>query len=301
MIADVLSEYGEKHGSRVIRQDLIGIAIDKLKAFFGDSKVSEIVTSKCNAYIDWRMKQADPRFKRNAPLIKSSTAGRELSVLSAALNWCHREGKLDRSVPVTLPPRAEPRQHHLTRSQVARLLAGALGWDTNGIRHHNHINRHLCRFILLGVYTGTRHDAMLKLQWMPNTVGGWVDFEAGVIYRRPQDAVESGKRRPPVPIPPRLLPHLRRWKRQSVRHVIEWRGRAFESKVVRSWRVAREFAGLGPEITPHVMRHTFCTWLLQAGVSIWDVAGAAGATEAIIQRTYGHHAREQLRKAVAVF
>ena len=102
-------------------------------------------------------------------------------MLSAALRWCWKEGKIDRPIPITLPPQAGPRERHLSRSEVAALLAGALGWDQKGVRHRTKINRHLARFILLALYTGTRHDANLRLQWNPNTVGGWIDLDAGVI------------------------------------------------------------------------------------------------------------------------
>jgi integrase len=127
--------------------------------------------------------------------VSKSTARRELIVLSAALRWCWKHGLLDRPIPVTLPPQSEPRERHLTRSEAAQLLCGALGFDSSGKRHPFRINRHLARFILFGLYTGTRHDAILRLQWMPNTTGGWVDLKAEVIYRRPTSAVESGKRR----------------------------------------------------------------------------------------------------------
>jgi hypothetical protein len=41
--------------------------------------------------------------------------------------------------------------------------------------------------------------------------------------------------------------------------------------------------------------------LLQLGVSVYDVAGVLGASEAVIRRTYGHHAHDHLRNAVAAF
>jgi len=41
--------------------------------------------------------------------------------------------------------------------------------------------------------------------------------------------------------------------------------------------------------------------LLQLGVSVYDVAGVLGASEDVIRRTYGHHAHDHLRQAVAVF
>jgi hypothetical protein len=36
-------------------------------------------------------------------------------------------------------------------------------------------------------------------------------------------------------------------------------------------------------------------------VSVYDVAGVLGASEDVIRRTYGHHAHDHLRHAVAAF
>jgi putative transposase len=49
------------------------------------------------------------------------------------------------------------------------------------------------------------------------------------------------------------------------------------------------------------LRHTCGTMLLQLGVSVYDVAGVIGTTEDVVRRTYGHHAHDHLRQAVAVF
>jgi integrase len=256
----------------------------------------------CTDYVDWRSTQKDARAKNEySKRVSVSTARRELVVLSAALRWCWKEGLLDRPIPVALPPQSEPRERHLTRTEAAQLLWGALGFDADGKRHPFRINRHLARFILFGLYTGTRHDAILRLQWMPNTSGGWIDLKAGVLYRRPRGAVESGKRRPPLPIPPRLLPHLQRWRKHTARYLIEWQGLPIASQERRAWRRARELARLSTDVTPHVLRHTAATWLLQRGVSVYDVAGVLGCSEQVIRRTYGHHAKDHLRAAVAAF
>ncbi len=301
LVADVLSEYGENHGRRTRRPDLIGGAMDKLTDFFGGATVASITAASCASYVKWRTSQTDARTAQGGASIKVSTARRELVVLGAALRWCWREGKIDRPVPVSLPPQAEPRERHLNRKEAAALLAGALGWDRHDRRHMAKINRHLARFILIGLYTGTRHDAILRLRWTPNTDGGWVDLSAGVLYRRGTGAVETIKRRPPLPIPPRLLPHLRRWRRLTAQFVIEYAGRPIASQERRAWQTARELAGLGRDVTPHVLRHTCATMLLQRGVSVYDVAGVLGTSEDVIRRTYGHHADDQLRRAVAVF
>ena len=201
LIDDVLAEYGDNHAPTTRRADLIGIAMDHLLGFFSGKTCASVTNANCIDYVRWRTAQADRRAKRNGRRIKASTARRELVVLSAALRWCWREGKLDRPIPVSLPPQAGPRERHLSRREAAALLAGALGWDREGKRHRAKINRHLARFILLAIYTGTRHDAILRLQWIPNTMGGWIDLNSGVLYRRPAEAVDSKSGGRPCPYP----------------------------------------------------------------------------------------------------
>ena len=220
-IVDVLSAYAEKHGPTTARPDLIAGAVLELGHYFEGRMVAAITPESCRDYVTWRCAQADARAKKIGRLISSGTARRELVVLTT-LNWCWKNKRLDRPIPITLPDQSEPRERHLTRSEAARLLAGALGWDEDGRRHHYRINRHLARFILIGLYTATRHDAILKLQWIANTTGGHVDLNDGVIYQRPRTAMETSKRKPPLPIPPRLLPHLRRWRRYTARFLVEW-------------------------------------------------------------------------------
>ena len=300
-IADVLCAYAEKHAPTTARPELIAGAVLKLAEYFEGRTVASITPESCRDYITWRCKQRDARARKNGKPISSETARRELVVLAAALNWCWKNKRLDRPIPVTLPEQSKPRERHLTRSEAARLLAGALGWDKEGRRHHYRINRHLARFILIALYTGTRHDAILRLQWIANMTGGHIDLEDGVIYRRARNSTETAKRQPPLPIPPRLLPHLRRWRRHTARFLIEWNGLPITSQERRAWRRARELAGIGKDVTPHVLRHTCATWLLQNGVSIYDVAGVLGCSEAVVRKTSGQHAKDHLRAAVAAF
>jgi integrase len=295
LIGDALAEYCDKHGPTIARPDGLALEVERLTEFFGDKFVSEITETLCHGYVAWRCAQTDKRATKSiGRTIKPTTARRELVTLSAALNWCFRNKKLDRPTVVMLPNVAERRERYLTRTQVAALLWAALGFNRDGKRNRFRINRHLARFILIGLYTGTRHDAILKLQWMPSTSGGWFDLAGGILYRRPQDAIETNKKRTPSPIPPRLMPHLQRWQKLSTQYVIEYDGKPIASQLRRAWTGAREMAELGREVTPHVLKHTCATLMLQDGVSIWDVAG-------VIRTTYGHHAIEHLRRAVNVW
>jgi integrase len=53
----------------------------------------------------------------------------------------------------------------------------------------------------------------------------------------------------------------------------------------------------GP-VTPHTMRHTAATWLMQRGVNLWTAAGYLGMTVEVLERTYGHHHPDYLTEAV---
>jgi integrase len=59
----------------------------------------------------------------------------------------------------------------------------------------------------------------------------------------------------------------------------------------REWYPALEAAGLDKR-GPYHLRHTFATEALAAGVTIFELARLMGTSVAMIDRTYGHLARE---------
>ena len=123
----------------------------------------------------------------------------------------------------------EPRDAWLTRDQAARLLWAA--WRAKQVMQGTHtkrdVGKHLARFILTGLYTGTRHAAICGAAFQPAIGRGHVDLDRGVFHRRAQGARETKKRQPPVRLPNRLLAHLRRWHRLGIaKHaVVEWNGK----------------------------------------------------------------------------
>ncbi len=319
-VAEVLTAYGRERAPHVRDPVRIGNAIFWLADWWAARRISEVRGANCRAYADWRREAR----------ISDGTIRRELGVLSAAIRHWHREHGPLVSIPVvTLPDAPEPHPNWLTRSEAARLLAGALGWyqetwcDIATRQEHRRwrrnpfrIHRHAARFILLGLYTGTRSGAIASLRWMPNTTGGWVDLERGVIHRRGIGESETNKRRPPAKVGARLLAHLRRWKRlddaardRAARQagapvalflsVVSYEGEPV-LKVRRAWESAVELGHLGPHVTPHILRHTRATWMMQAGVEVWEAAGHLGMSPRMLQDVYGHHHPDFQSKAAEV-
>ena len=91
--------------------------------------------------------------------------------------------------------------------------------------------RHVARFILIGLYTGTRASAIAAAS--PRRLAGraYVDLNAGIYYRLARGKRATNKRQPPAPLPDRLLTHMRRWvdKKIIATCFVEWNGRPVKS------------------------------------------------------------------------
>jgi integrase len=332
-VAEVLAVYGEEHvpGNRGASVESAGYNIATLLEWWGIRTLAEVNKKNCEAYAKWRRTAhyEDGKLVRRA--VKPSSIRRELAVLNAAIiHWHKNHGPLE-SVPiVTLPPKPASRDRWLDRSEAALLLAAALGWyritwtdvatrqrGERWARHRPGINRHLARFVLLGLYTGSRKAVILDLQWMANLVGGWVDLDRSVLYRKPPEMVETKKKKPPARLGRRIVTHLRRWHRLDdaareraarkdaekarglFRHIVAWRGKHVSS-VRTAWDLAVELSGLDGKVIRHTLRHTRATWLMQKGVDRWEASGHLGMSVQMLEDVYGHHHPDFQQEAAEV-
>ncbi len=273
-VGEVLSLYGTEHAPTVADPARIGYAILALEPILGALPVASLNGAACRRYAKHRDK---------AP----GTVRKELGVLAAALNYAAVEGMLTSAPRVWLPPKPAPRDRCLTRDEVAKLLRAA---------YRNPKAKHLARFILIAIYTGTRSEAILGLRFMPHTRGGHVDTDAGLMHRRATGKTETKKRTPTVRVPRGLLAHLRRWEQKGARHVVEVDGAPVAS-VKRAWTTALREAGI-EHATRHDLRHTAITWAMQRGADKWHVAGFFGLTLDMIESVYGHHHPDHQKTAV---
>ena len=273
-VSTALEIYGAERALTAKDPARIGYAIAAIVPILGSLPVSGISGATCRRY---------GKIRGKAP----GTIRKELGVLQAAVNYCHAEGYLTAAPKVTLPSKPTPQDRWLTRDEAARLLRAA---------YRNPKARHLARFIVLALHTGTRSDAILRLRFMPSTEGGWVDTNAGRMYRRGVGVAETKKRQPPIPIPRALLAHLRRWERNGARYVVEVDGQRVGS-VKTAWRTALVEAGI-PHCTRHDLRRTAITWAMQRGIDKWAAAGFFGVTMDVLESTYGLHHPEYLRGAI---
>lgn len=292
-IAEVLSIYAAEHAPTVADPDRIAYAMEPLLDFWGELPCSSITREMCKAYGRSRFKvtkrDRETRETLETAPISDGTIRKELGTLSAALNYCKDEGYLLNPPKVHMPEKPAPKDRWLTRSEAARLLWAA---------YRNPESRHLARFILVALYTGTRKTAILRLRFMQNVNGGFADVGAGVLYRRAPGTTETKKKTPPIKIAPRLLAHLSRWEARGERWVVAFEGQGVAS-IKTAWRTAASTAGLA-DVTPHTLRHTAITWACQSGrADLWELSGYFGVSMETMIKVYAHHHPDYQESAVS--
>lgn len=275
-IADVLSVYAVDKAPSLKRPREFGQRMRALLEFFQARKLSEINGAICRNYVEARG--------------SISMARRELEDLRAAINHHCEEKLCDRPVKVTLPPKSQPRQRFLTRQEAAGLIRAAWRYREiqKGKETDRRTRRHVARFVLVGLYTGSRSGAICGAALSPAVGRGYVDLEKGLFHRRKLGAAETKKRQPTIRIPDRLLVHMRRWARLgiSTSAVVEFEGRPIKS-VRKAFARAASDAGLAG-VTPHILRHTAASWAMQNGADLYKSADFLGMTVEILQSVYGH-------------
>lgn len=314
-MSEVLSIYGDLHAPHAADPARIGYAIAALDGWWKDAPLSAVTKATCQRYArDRRACIERDRLERRAAVearyraagkepppakpIKAGsdgTARRELGTLAAAIAWCKTEGYITEAPIVHLPDKPNARDRWLTRKEAAALLRAARNLDRS--------TSYLPLFILLALYTGARKEAILTLQWQPNTAGGWVDLERGLIDFRKAGQAQTAKRRSAIPIPPRLMRFLKAARLRTNQYVLEYR-KPTEAEIAagvqsvpvgdpkKAFAAAASAAGM-PEVHPHTLRHTAVTWLVQKGVPLWKVSGWVEMSEEMIRKVYGHHAPDQ--------
>lgn len=220
-------------------------------------------------------------YQRGRDGVCDTSVRRELGALLAALNWAAHPGKgrmIKRSdVPqILLPEAVYEERGYLKEAEEAEFLGRALAWRYKPIGI----------YVAIGLNTGARKEAIERLTWPQ------IDMTARVIdFRQHGDRIHV-KRKVPTAINDRLfvvldaVPVSERWGR-VLPNAMHKGFTTFVKSTPYEW------------VTSHIMRHTFITLGLRAGVTIEEMSGLVGDTTGIIRKHYWHHAADAEMHAAA--
>lgn len=297
-VADVLSIYADDKGPSQANQRTFMERMLRLNDWWGEKMLDAVNGATCRDYAKERGSAGGAR--------------RDLEDLRAAINHHAKEGLHRGVVRVSLPEKGEARDRWLSRQDAARLLWALWKFREHQRRHRGpdkgkvlptkrYPLRHIARFVLIGLYTGSRAATIATASPHQADGRGWVDLDRGIYYRRPIGKKSTNKRQPPVRLPHRLLAHMRRWERLGIAQdcFVEHNGKPVQS-VTKGFAHGVKLAGIA-HATPHTLRHTAATWQMQAGTEPWEAAGFLGMGLDMLIRVYGHHHPDHLKGAAAAY
>lgn len=264
-IAEIMQAYLREKDRSAVDGERLRFAWSALNAsgLFGNLSAHQITRDLCRQYYHNRSASA-------------GTIRRELSTLRAALRWHDPSGG---GAVFELPPPPPPRERHLSREEYERLVRASKRTP------------HVYLFTILALATAARAAAILDLSW------NRVDLDRGIIRL---GAGNRLKGRATVPITERASQALRE-AREVARtpFVIEY-GDKRVMRIRKAFMRAVDRAGLGKDVTPHVLRHTAAVWMAEAGTPMAEIAQYLGhSSPDVTYRVYARYSPSYLRGAAA--
>jgi integrase len=237
-------------------------------------------------------------------MAKRKPSPRELNIerglISSVLNAAFRHGLVDVNEAARVRPFKEAeRDLWLTRQEVRHVLDQAEEW--------------VKPFIVLGVHTGMRRGELCSLGWADvDHSPGWLRVDATKtetvrfvpVNSAAKEILDAQPRRigreGPIPW---VFYNARRkgpFKPDSVYH--SFKDAAELAAAQSAKKRGHEEAGRLREATFHTLRHSFASWLIQAGVPIAEVQQYLGHSSDTMTRRYAHlaPAAKERRNALEV-
>jgi integrase len=210
---------------------------------------------------------------------------RELAVLKSLFNRCLEWKKFEGENPVKgvqFLKESKGRLRFLSHEEEARLVAS--------------VSDPLRTIVLSGIHAGLRVKSEgLSLTWRS------VDLERRTLTV--QDAHAKNGESRTIPMNAVLVDAFRKLKELSVNTAsdapvfVSRNGEAFRS-IRTAFTTARRAAGLGADVTPHVLRYTFASRLVMAGVDLRTVQELGGWKQILMVMRYTHLSVEHRVQAV---
>ncbi len=249
-----------------------------LRDFFSGRDLQTLKRADVRSYIDNRKKQG----------VKGATINREIGLLSSAINYARREWDWEIQNPAERMRlrEGEGRKRFATVAEAMALIKAA--------EQHKRAP-YLADLIRMALNTGCRRGELLGLEWSR------VNMKANTLQLGGENT-KNGKPRI-VPLNQEAQAALANRSKYRAAHCPEtpWvfctKGGERVYSVKSSWMEVVREAGL-EDFHFHDLRHTCGSWLVQAGVPLFDVKEVLGHSTIRMTERYAHFAPENVRAAV---
>lgn len=273
-----LKQYFDEHvAKKAVAWERTQFAIAALNNHFAGVPMRDVDIPACHDYLDTRG-------------VADATVRRELGVLQAAANHAVKWRRLTAAdLPsIELPAESERSATWLFKDELASLLDTAEATD-----------QRVFRFLQIAYHTASRRAAIERLEWSQ------VDEKSRRIALAKPGEQKTKKRRPVVAISENMAAELALMRSTAENQWVL----GSPAPVYQAFRAVAKEAGLlhlpsrelreAAVLTPHALRHSRATHLLQDGKPPYGVAALLGDTLPTVLRIYAHACPDYLREIVS--
>ena len=262
LVDEVMDKYT---GWSQATKEKMGPYLTHAVAQFGNSTLNQISHHTLQGYLARRIDEG----------LKTSSHNRALSMIrvtfKCAVRWGYMLDNPASDIPLLREEQVIP--NALTDHQLAALLA--------------HMKGQSQQIAILMADTGLRAGEVRRLVW------GDIDFEGRRVLVRNLMGPTKSKRERTVPMTQRVMDLLQ--QRLQTRHGIN----VFSTQDIKKTLMSAAAAAKVGRVTPHMLRHTFATRLLDQGVPLNDVQYLMGHSTPVLTQRYDHPRPERHKRAIA--
>lgn len=156
---------------------------------------------------------------------------------------------------------------------------------------------------LLSLHTGMRAGEIFNLRWRD------IDFKQGIIHVKDTKDARRGSKARYVYMSSTVSEMLsEKRQKSSSDFVFPARNGGKRKTIPKQFYAVVEKSGLNDGVTDdrdkvcfHTLRHSFASWQVQAGMSLYEIQRLLGHESFSMVQRYAHLAPENLKKATAIF
>lgn len=241
--------------------------------YFGDLPVDQLEKDKLLNFFQYRSRNISPH-----------TLKREIECLSSLFTWAidHNYLLVNFCKGIKRPRLPEKLPVFFAKWEFEKLLLTTADDDLKDI-------------FKFAVNTGLRQMELITLQW------NQIDLENRLLILHNRNNLTKSKRIRSLPMNKVAVEILEKrmnaFNKQNLIFTYH-NGPINQQFISHKTKKIVKAAGINPKLNFHSLRHTFASWLLQKGVSIYEVSRLLGHSDVRVTQIYAHLRSDDLRNAV---